>query len=118
MFTAFCGPQRHYFKPQKALSGRATVLYGPRTCLSQSRTSATPEARTPGEIETKKNSSKLEGDHMRKRGGYSGNLTHQIKVRVSPPVFKMLQDLSARRDITLAYIIREFIFNGLAALRT
>jgi predicted DNA-binding protein len=55
---------------------------------------------------------------MKKRGGYSGNLTHQIKVRVSPQVFKMLQDLSARRDITLAYIIREFIFNGLAALRT
>jgi len=54
---------------------------------------------------------------MKRRGGYRGDLIHQLKVRVSPQTLSLLRDLSEERDISIAFIIREFIYKGLAALK-
>lgn len=54
---------------------------------------------------------------VKRRGGYRGDLIHQVKVRVSPNTLTKLQDLSEQRDRTLAFLIREFIYQGLAALK-
>lgn len=55
---------------------------------------------------------------MKRRGGYRGDLIHQVKVRVSPDILAKLQDLSEQKDRTLAFIVREFIYEGLAALKS
>ncbi|MGO9118653.1 MAG: hypothetical protein ACLQPD_13735 [Desulfomonilaceae bacterium] len=50
---------------------------------------------------------------MKKRGGYSGDLEHQIKVRVSSDMYDKLQRLSEVKEITIARVIRTFISSGL-----
>jgi predicted DNA-binding protein len=50
---------------------------------------------------------------MKKRGGYAGNLAHQIKVRVSSDMYGRLQRLSEVKQITIARVIRNFISSGL-----
>ncbi len=46
---------------------------------------------------------------MRKRGGYSGNLRHQIKVRVSDEMYIEIDNLSEERQLSVAGTIREIL---------
>jgi len=57
-------------------------------------------------------------DFVKRRGGYRGDLVHQIKVRVSSQTLSSLQALCEQKDRTLAFIVREFIYSGLAALKS
>jgi predicted DNA-binding protein len=55
----------------------------------------------------------MEGE-IKQRGGYAGDLRHQIKVRVSLETLTALRNLSDKRLRTVAFLIRGFITKGLA----
>jgi hypothetical protein len=48
-----------------------------------------------------------------RRGGYSGNLSKQIKVRISFDTYNNLQRLSKERGQPVARVLRDFIRRGL-----
>jgi predicted DNA-binding protein len=51
---------------------------------------------------------------MKKRGGYAGNLKRQIKIRVSEELYGKINRISEEKQISNAWIIREFISSCLA----
>ncbi len=53
-----------------------------------------------------------------RRGGYLGNLSKQIKVRISPDTYSKLQRISEERDQTVARILRDFIRDRLNPEKT
>jgi len=54
---------------------------------------------------------------MKKRGGYPGDLTREVKARVSPELYREINSLSEERQFAIACIVREWILLGLASCR-
>lgn len=46
---------------------------------------------------------------MKKRGGYAGNLSRQIKVRVSEDMYHNINRMSEDRHLTVAGVIRQLL---------
>ena len=51
---------------------------------------------------------------MKKRGGYSGDLKRQIKIRVSEELYRKINRISDENQIAMAWIIRGLISSGLS----
>jgi hypothetical protein len=50
---------------------------------------------------------------MKKRGGYPGNLTREVKVRISPELYREIDSLSEERQFAIAYVVRGWIQQAL-----
>jgi hypothetical protein len=55
---------------------------------------------------------------MKKRGGYAGNLEHQIRLRIPSDMFLMLMEISDKTQMTLSKVMRDVLMLGLRNYRS
>ncbi|MBM3299080.1 MAG: hypothetical protein FJY85_03900 [Deltaproteobacteria bacterium] len=48
-----------------------------------------------------------------KRGGYSGDKQHELKLRVGPALYQILKTISEGSETAMANVLRELVLKGL-----